>query len=115
MAYMSIAYVDEVARIKSLAPLTDGDIARATGTSPGTVAAWRTGRQDPTGLRARRLVELSALVERLTSVMQADYVPLWLNKPIARLGHRAPADALAGGDYDQVSGAVGELEYPSFS
>jgi hypothetical protein len=115
MIYMSIAYVDEVARIKALAPLTDADIARATGTSAGTVAAWRAGRQDPSGPRARRLVELSALVERLAALMRPEYVPLWLNKPVARLGHRAPADVLADGDYDEVSGAVGELEYPTFS
>ena len=112
---MSVAYVDEVARIKELAPLTDADIARATATNPGTVAAWRTGRQQPRGPRARRLLELSALVERLTGVMVADYVPVWLNKPMTRLEHHAPADVLAADGYEQLSGAIGELEYPTFS
>ena len=115
MQPMSLAYVDEVARIKALAPLTDADIARATATSPGTVAAWRTGRQDPRGVRARRLVELSALVERLAGVIQADYVPVWLNKPLPRFEHRAPADVLAAGGYEARSGAIGELEYPTFT
>jgi hypothetical protein len=87
----------------------------ATGSSASTVAAWRAHRQVPRGERARRLVELSALVERLSSVMQADYIPVWLNKPVPRLEHRAPADVLASGGYEQVSGAVGELEYPTFS
>ena len=112
---MSVAYVDEVQKIKALAPLTDADIARATGSSAGTVAAWRAHRQVPRGARAHRLVELSALVERLSSVMQADYIPVWLNKPVPRLEHRAPADVLAGGGYERVSGAIGELEYPTFS
>jgi uncharacterized protein (DUF2384 family) len=112
---MSVAYIDEVEKIKQLAPLTDADIARATATSAGTVAAWRAGRQQPTGARARRVVELSALVERLASVMRPDYVPVWLNKPIKPLAHRAPADVLADGGYEQVSGVVGELEYPSFT
>jgi len=112
---MTVAYVDEVEKIKSLAPLTDADVARATGASVGTVAAWRARRQVPRAARARRLVELSALVERLAGVMQADYIPVWLNKPIPRLEHRAPADVLAAGGYEQVSGAIGELEYPTFS
>jgi uncharacterized protein (DUF2384 family) len=112
---MSVAYLDEVEKIKALAPLTDADIARATGSSPGTVAAWRAHRQVPRGARALRLVELSALVERLAGIVEADYIPVWLNKPVPRLEHHAPADVLAAGDYEQVSGAIGELEYPTFS
>jgi hypothetical protein len=112
---MAVGYVDEVEKIKALAPLTDADIARATGSNPGTVAAWRAHRQVPRGSRALRLVELSALVERLAEVIRPDYIPVWLNKPLPRLGHRAPADVLAAGDYEQVSGAVGELEYPTFT
>lgn len=112
---MPVGYVDEVAKIKALAPLTDADIARATGSAAGTVAAWRAHRQVPRGARARRLVELSALVERLGGVIQPDYIPVWLNKPVPRLDHRAPADVLAAGGYEQVSGAIGELEYPSFT
>jgi uncharacterized protein (DUF2384 family) len=112
---MSIAYIDEVEKIKALAPLTDADVARAIGTTAATVAAWRSRRQAPRGMRARRLVELSALVERLAGVVQADYIPVWLNKPVPRLDHRAPADVLAAGGYERVSGAVSELEYPTFS
>ena len=112
---MSVAYIDEVEKIKSLAPVTDADIGRALGTSAGTVAAWRARRQVPRGARARRLVELSALIERLAGVIEPEYIPVWLNKPIPRLDHRAPADVIATGGYDEVSGVIGELEYPTFS
>lgn len=112
---MTLAYVDELERIKALAPLSDADIARAVGVSVGTVAAWRARRQAPRGARARRLVELSALVERLEGVMDADYIPVWLNKPVSRLDHRAPADVLAAGGYDRVSGALGDVEYAMFN
>jgi hypothetical protein len=87
--------VDEVEKVKALAPLTDADIARATGSSAGTVAAWRAHRQIPRGARAPRLVELSALVERLAGIVAADYIPVWLNKTVPRLEHRVPADVLA--------------------
>jgi uncharacterized protein (DUF2384 family) len=112
---MPLGYVDEVEKIKTLAPLTDADIARATGSSAGTVAAWRAHRQTPRGARAVRLVELSALVERLGGIMQAEYIPVWLNKPVPRLDHRAPADVLAASGYQQVSAAISELEYPTFT
>jgi uncharacterized protein (DUF2384 family) len=112
---MTVAYLDEVEKIKALAPLTDADIARALGASPATVAAWRARRQVPRGRRARRLVELSALVERLAGVIDPDYIPVWLNKPVPRLENRAPAAVLAAGGYEQVSGAIGELEYPTFT
>jgi uncharacterized protein (DUF2384 family) len=112
---MTVAYIDEVEKIKALAPLTDADIARALGVSPATVAAWRARRQVPRGERARRLVELSALVERLAGVIDADYIPVWLNKPVPRLEHRAPAEVLAAGGYERVSGVIGEVESPTFS
>ncbi len=110
-----VAYIDEVERIKRLAPLTDGDIARATGASPGTVSAWRARRQAPSGVRARRIAELAAVVEQLTGVIKDDYIPVWLNKPVPRLDHQAPADVLAAGGHRQVAAAIGELEYPTFT
>ena len=79
------------------------------------MAAWRAHRQAPRGSRALRLVELSALVERLGARDRPDYIPAWLNKPMPRLDAPRPADVLAAGDYEQVSGAIGELEYPTFT
>ena len=104
-------------KIKSAGTARRTPTSRARpGSSTGTVAAWRAHRQVPRGTRARRLVELSALVERLAARDRAaSYIPVWLNKPMPRLEHRAPADVIAAGDYEQVSGAIGELEYPTFT
>lgn len=109
-----MAYITEVERIKRLAPLSDADIARATGTSPQTVGAWRARRQTPSGVRARRVAELAAVVEQLAGVVEADYIPLWLNKPVPRFDHRAPADVLAAGGHPGVAASIAELEYPTF-
>ena len=49
---------------------------------------WLHRTRAPTGRRAERLVELSAITDRLAAVLEADYVPVWLNRPLATLGHR---------------------------
>src|SRR5271168_913421 len=93
---MSLAYADEAIRIRQLAPLTERDIARATGAGVSTVSAWLHRTRAPTGGRAERLVELSAIIDRLAAVLESDYVPVWLNRPLTALGHRKPIDVLAG-------------------
>jgi transcriptional regulator with XRE-family HTH domain len=75
---MSLAYADEAIRIRRLAPLTERDIARATGAGVSTVSAWLHRTRAPTGTRAERLVELSAIIDRLSALLDADYVPVWL-------------------------------------
>jgi uncharacterized protein (DUF2384 family) len=72
------------------------------------------GTPEP-GTRAERLVELSAITERLAAVLEDEYIPVWLNRPIAALDHRKPIDVLAGGGYDELSRIVAGLEAPTFS
>jgi transcriptional regulator with XRE-family HTH domain len=112
---MSLAYADEAIRIRQLAPLTERDIARATGAGVSTVSAWLHRTRAPTGRRAERLVELSAIIDRLAAVLEADYVPVWLNRPLTALGHRKPIDVLAGGGYEELSRLVAALESPTFT
>jgi transcriptional regulator with XRE-family HTH domain len=112
---MSLAYADEAVRIRRIAPLTERDIARATGAGVSTVSAWLHRSRAPRGRRAERLVELSALVERLAAVLEPDYVPVWLNKPLAALGHRKPIEVIAAGGYEEVSRIVAGLEAPTFT
>jgi transcriptional regulator with XRE-family HTH domain len=65
-------YAREARRVHDIAGLTDADIAGATGVAPATVRAWLAGTRDPAGKRADRLIELSALVERLQRVMDVE-------------------------------------------
>jgi uncharacterized protein (DUF2384 family) len=55
-------------------------------------------------------VELAALVERLAGVMQGDYVPVWMRKPIPLLDDKKPLDLIAAGEYRRVSRVVAGLE-----
>jgi transcriptional regulator with XRE-family HTH domain len=112
---VSLAYADEAIRIRQLAPLTERDIARATGAGLSTVSAWLHRTRAPRGRRAERLVELSAITERLAAVLEHEYIPVWLNRPLAALDHRKPIDVLAAGGYDEISRIVAGLEAPTFS
>ena len=111
---VSLAYADEAIHLREVSALTDRDIARATGSGVSTVSAWLRRERAPRGRRAERLVELSAIAERLVAVLGPERVPVWLNKPIPALGHRKPLDVIADGGYEQVSRVVAEFESPTF-
>jgi uncharacterized protein (DUF2384 family) len=106
------AFAEEALRIRELGHLSDQLISRATGAAPSTVRDWLAQRSSPTGVRAERLAELSALVDRLARVMRSDYIPVWLSKPIEALDDRKPVDLLAKGAYLRVARVVSSLEDP---
>lgn len=114
--HMSIAtpYADEVRRVRSLGVGTN-DIAQATGAGVGTVTSWARATRQPSAEFRTRLLELIAIVDRLTRAMDEKYVPLWLNKPLRALGDERPLVALGHGRYKEVSRLVAELENDSFS
>jgi uncharacterized protein (DUF2384 family) len=90
--------------------LSDADLARATGAAKSTARAWLSETSAPTGERAERLIELAAMVERLERVMQRDYVPVWLRKPIPALDEHKPLDLIGQGEYRQVAKVISGLE-----
>jgi Protein of unknown function (DUF2384) len=57
------------------------------------------------------LVELLAIVNRLTRVMAAEYIPIWMTKPIEALENEKPLDLIARGEYRYVSALVRNLEH----
>ena len=107
--------VREAVYLHEIAKLSDADIARATGVARSTARAWLAHTRSPTGERAERLIELSALVERLARVMEPSYIAVWLRKPVLALGERKPIDIIAGGDYMRVAELVSALEEAPFS
>jgi transcriptional regulator with XRE-family HTH domain len=80
MAPTAHPFAREARRVHDIAGLTEADIARATGAAPSTARAWLAGTRKPTGERADRLIELSALVERLQRVMAGSYISVWLRR-----------------------------------
>lgn len=107
--------MSEAAHVREVGRLSDKEIARATGADVSTVAAWMRRARTPSGVRAERLAELSATVERLARVMDPDYIPMWLRQPVAALGDDKPLDVLARGGFRRVSRLISGLESPTFS
>jgi uncharacterized protein (DUF2384 family) len=107
---MATAFAGEAAHIQQIGHLSVQDIARATGANETTVRAWLRDTRSPSGTYAERLAELSSIVERLVRVMRAEYVPVWMRKPIPLLDDDKPLDVIASGDYRRVSGVVAGLE-----
>ena len=108
------AYAEEVKRVRSLGVET-GDIATATGAEVGTVTSWARATRRPSAEFRARLLELIAIVDRLSRTMDTQYIALWLNKPLLALDDERPLTALGNGRYKEVSKLVAELEIDSFS
>ena len=122
MGFLTERYDDDVSplaaearRVHDEAKLSDRQIAAATGARPSTVRDWLSGRSAPTGARADRLIELGAMTDRLARVMQRDFIPIWLTRPIEALDDEKPVDVLARGEYRQIARLIAELEYPGVS
>jgi hypothetical protein len=109
---MATAFAKEARRVHERGHLSDQLIARATGAARSTVRGWLALRSEPTGQRAERVAELSALVERLAHIMEPDYIPVWLTKPVEALDHEKPIELIARGDYARVARLVSSLEEP---
>jgi transcriptional regulator with XRE-family HTH domain len=109
---MATAYAAEASQVHDVGHLSDRDIAAATGAAPSTVREWLIGRSAPSGARALRLVELSAIVERLARVIRPTYIPVWLNKPVELLDDDKPIERIAAGDYRSVAKLISGLEDP---
>lgn len=107
--------IRETVFLRDVARLSDVDIARATGVARSTARAWLAHTRSPTGERAKRLIELSELVERLAQVMEPAYISVWLRKPVSALGDREPVDLIADGQYMRIAQLISALEEPPFS
>ena len=109
---MATAFAYEAARARDVGHLNDVLLARATGAARSTARAWLAGRTSPRGRYADRLVELSAIVDRLARVVEPEYIPVWLTKPVEALGDDKPIDLIKRGQYKAVARIVSSLEDP---
>ena len=55
------------------------------------------------------------MTDRLIRVMDADYIELWLNRPLQALDDDKPVELLARGNYRPVAQLIADLEYPGAS
>jgi uncharacterized protein (DUF2384 family) len=109
---MATAFAEEAVRIRNVGHLSDVQIGTAVGAAPSTVRDWFARRSSPSGRRAERVAELAEIVDRLTRVMDAEYIPVWLSRPIEALDDRKPLELIARGQARRVAQVVSQLESP---
>ena len=117
---MSVTIVNPFAHeLKSLrdAGLTGSDLSDATGAASSTARAWLGGTRTPSGERADRLLELSAVVDLMRDALPGGpaQIPAWLRKPVPALGGDKPIELIASGEYRRVLEALSGLVYASGS
>ena len=99
-------YAKRLERIKKEAGLSRQEVAHIIGASTRTVMRWAAGQTLPRGASRDRLLELAAVAQQLTKVMQPDAATAWLFQPNPLLKHERPVDLIGRGEYQEVLGAI---------
>ncbi|MHB1447053.1 MAG: antitoxin Xre/MbcA/ParS toxin-binding domain-containing protein [Acidimicrobiales bacterium] len=86
--------------------LDSGDVARALGTTPRSVARWQTAQAAPRRDSEERLLELKAVVDLLRTVLRPEPARLWLRSPNPDLGYEKPLELVASGEYRRVVAVI---------
>lgn len=88
--------------------LDQADLARVLSASPRTVARWFRGTS-PRPETRERLLEVLAVLERLSAVLKGDAAHDWLFTPNPSLDYYKPVDLLRRGEFRRVLGAIEAL------
>lgn len=99
-------------RLRSAAERTEleqADVAQLVGTNTRTVARWLAHESEPRTDMRRRLLELLAVLEQLSGVLEPQAAHDWLYSPNQLLGHEKPIDLLSRGEWRQVLGLIDAL------
>ncbi|MGB7589273.1 MAG: hypothetical protein WBM00_11250 [Solirubrobacterales bacterium] len=89
-----------------LAELDQADLARVLDTNRRTIARWLHRESSPRPDARERVLELLAVLDRLSDVLRPDAAHDWLFSPNPLLDHDKPVELLRGGEYRKVLGAV---------
>lgn len=100
---------ERLERVSSRVELDQSAIARVLDRNPRTVARWIHGETTPSRDARERLLELIAVLERLSGVLKPSAAHDWLFSPNPILDHHKPVELLREGDYRTVLGAIDAL------
>jgi putative toxin-antitoxin system antitoxin component (TIGR02293 family) len=89
--------------------LDQATVARVVGTSPRTVSRWLRDGAEPRSEARERLLELIAVLERLSGLLQPPAAHDWLFTPNPLLAHDKPVDLLSRREYRRVLAVIDAL------
>jgi putative toxin-antitoxin system antitoxin component (TIGR02293 family) len=96
-------------RAAAKAALEPADVARVIGTNPRTVSRWISAEVVPRREARERLLELIAVLERLSGILRPSSAHDWLFMPNPELDNYKPVDLLERGEFRAVLGAIDAL------
>ena len=101
---MAIGLAD---RLEGAVTVVDqAELARMLETTPRTVSRWLSRQTNPRPDSRERLLEVLAVLERLSATLRPQAAHDWLFTPNAELDHHKPVDLLREGDYRPVLGLI---------
>ena len=86
----------------SASGITRVELSKAVGAAERTVQTWAAGTSAPTGLRARRLLDVQFIVRELSDTYTQEGVRIWFNSRNRNLERERPIDLLERGEIDRV-------------
>lgn len=82
--------------------ITQDEVSKAVGAAVRTVQTWASGDNKPTGVKARRLLDVQTIGLLLGDVYTNEGIGIWLHSRNRNLGLRRPIDLLTEGHIDEV-------------
>lgn len=106
---MAADLAGRLGQVSERVELDQTDLARVLDANPRTVARWLHRQASPRPEARERVLELLAVLERLSGVLQAQAAHDWLFTPNQMLDDYKPVDLLRDGEYRRVLGAIDAL------
>lgn len=106
---MSTFTVERLERAAASIDLDQRALARVLDANPRTVSRWLKKEAAPRPDARERLLELIAVLERLSATLRPSAAHDWLFTPNASLDHHKPVDLLREGEFRRVLGAIDAL------
>lgn len=89
--------------------LDRADVAGLVGANPRTVARWLAEDSEPRTDVRRRLLEVLAVLEQLSGVLEPQAAHDWLFSPNIAFEQRKPIELLSAGEWRRVLGLIDAL------
>ena len=82
--------------------ITQVELGKAVGAQVRTVQTWAAGDNQPTGIRAQRLLDIQTIVSLLSDTYTDEGIKIWLHSRNRNLELHRPIDLLVEGQIDVV-------------
>jgi putative toxin-antitoxin system antitoxin component (TIGR02293 family) len=100
------ALAERLERVASNVDLDSSDLARVLETNPRTVSRWLKNETAPRHDARERLLEVVAVLERLSATLTPEAAHDWLFTPNPAFEYHKPVDLLRDGEFRRVLGAI---------